>query len=373
MWGDGDDGCWLGGVVMPSNERSDQQLFIFFSCVQPTLSVRTVMEQFLVKMKFPAASTSVGHAAMTSPPPPTTPTPLSVRIHEQQQLEAQALQSDTSSHTSMRHLTERLERTRREAEEAIAREHEERNRAETPPPAPLPRNADGSVSTAWEPNEIRHRVMYVEDDESGVIPKSTHELCMWDMQPFRGVPFPIPIRFDARENAFWVRGWACSLSCALAYIDHNHDTVFSDTGYNMIRNTIMMARDYYGAAFSSRLTLRAPPREKLSMLYAKFVQQGAAEPMVEALSEFRNGSEDIIYHAHPAPPFIRVTQRYDEEVLRKRREDEHQQRLESMNQKPLPIACTKRGMVEQRKYVLKRRRDGDVAKKRGTLDSILGV
>lgn len=319
------------------------------------------MEEFLVKMKIPS-----------QPSPPNMS--LSERMQEQYRREVDEAKARAQATPPDDELRKRAQEyvEMREQEENDALDEDQRRTQQNSPP-PVKRNADGSVALeSLEPNEIRYRVMYVEDEESGVIPERTDELCLWDMQPFTGVPFPIPLRYDTTENAFWVLGWACSLSCALAYIDHNYDTLYTANGSNLVKHTIMLAKDYYKASWSPRLTLRAPPREKLSYLHAKFTQQGSEKPMIDALHEFRNGSEDIIYHAHPAPPFIRVTRRFDEEILRKKQDEEHEERIQTMAQKPVPIACTKRGMVEQRKYVLKRRRDG-AKKKRGTLDSLLGV
>lgn len=236
------------------------------------------------------------------------------------------------------------------------------------PPEPLVRNADGSVDPP-STREFREKVMYVEDVESGVIPHTTNELCKWDMQPFTGVPFPIPVKYERREKKLLVIGFTCSVRCALAYLKHDGFEVCS---YEQRQLTIQLAKDYYGASYSEDLLLPAPPREKLSMLYAKHACKGVENPMLSAIRDFRDESEQIIYHPHPAPPFIRVTQRIDEEVIRKERAEQHRQRLDLMNATPQPLACTPRGMQEQRKYVLARQ-TGNVKQSRGVINTLLNI
>ena len=238
-------------------------------------------------------------------------------------------------------------------------------------PQPLERNDDGSAACIHITKEYRDKVMYVEDCESGVIPMKTNELCKWDMQPFKGVPFGIPVYYDTRTDKIHIIGFTCSVSCALAYLDCNDPNNVKSR--ELRRLTVQLARDYYGADYSPLLIMPAPPREKLSMLYAKHIKttDNAHDAMTLALNEFRNGSEEILYHPHPAPPFVRVTQRIDEEITRKENDVKHKQRLDMMSQNPQPIACTTRFMTEQRKYVLSKH--AGQTNKRGTIDTLLNI
>jgi len=259
----------------------------------------------------------------------------------------------------------------RAAEEATRAADDERAEPVAPPPPPVaPRLADGSFAHVWTPNERRECVMYVEDCVSGVVPpQRTAELCLWDMQPFAGTPFPYPVRYDARERKLLVMGYTCSVSCALALANSRAGSIYA---LNLKRHILELAMDYFGATYSSELVRPAPPREKLSYLHAQYLRAGESEPMAKAIHEFRAGSEALIFHQYPAPPFIRVTQRIDEEILQRERDDRHRQRLELMTQQPRPIACTQRGRTEQRKYVLARR-TGALQPRRGTIDTLLGL
>lgn len=237
--------------------------------------------------------------------------------------------------------------------------------------AVLGRAEDGSFTHEWRPNERRERVMYVEESaENGSIPQRTHELCKWDMQPISGTPFPYPVAYDERFKKFYVVGFTCSVSCALAY--HHSTNSESFHTRNRARHIVLLAKDYFGASYSPALVRCAPPREKLSALYAKYATSGEPNPMVKAVAEFRQDSESLIFHTFPTPPFIRVTQRVDEELIRREREEQHRQRLELLQQNPRPIACTQRGREEQRKYVLARR-NGALLPRRGTIDTLLGL
>lgn len=262
------------------------------------------------------------------------------------------------------------DQVRRTREQADRYAEEAKRKALEPPPQPPPRHPDGSFNIEWKPNERREKVMYVEDCESGVIPERTSELCLWDMQPFSGTPFPIPVQFDARHRKILVRGYTCSVSCALAFVNSNTST--TDRTLDIHRHIVQLAKDYFGATFSKKLIMPAPPREKLSKLYSQYLASGAPDPMLKAVEEFRNGTEELIYHMHPAPPFIRVTTRIDEEIVRKEQEERHRHRLELMQQTPKPIACTARGMREQRNYVLSARTGGNQPK-RGTIDALLDI
>lgn len=258
-----------------------------------------------------------------------------------------------------------------------AHEHEQAAEAEdakllpSPPHAPRPppkRHKDGSF--VGPPMVIRERVVYVEDCESGVIPDKTNELCKWDMQPIRGVPFVFPVKVDRVRGEIHVIGYTCSVSCALAYLQHEDARgAWSGPSRQWIAQ---FAVDYYGAKACRRLMLPAPPREKLSKLYADQVISGAENPMERALDLFRNGSEAIIYRKQPPVPFVRVTERIDEQVMQQERDAEHKDRLEMLKQEPQPILCTARGMDLQRKYVLDKR-SGKKRRERGAIDTLLNI
>lgn len=231
---------------------------------------------------------------------------------------------------------------------------------------PFPRHRDGSFVA----KEIRENVMFVEECESGVIPSHTNELCQWDLQPFEGVPFVIPVKVDRQTRKILVVGYCCSVSCAISLMRERAGESSNATYFGQM--LVQFAKDYFGAKYTPELTLPAPPRQKLSQLYAKFKKSGVADPMGCAIAEFRNGSEKLIYHFHPPVPFIRVTHRVDEEVLQKAQQHKHKKRLDLMSQTPKPIACTRRGMQEQRKYVLSKR-DGTKKEKRGAIDALMGI
>lgn len=247
--------------------------------------------------------------------------------------------------------------------ERYAREERERQQAEEnkpPPPSPPKRKQDGSFDIIT--TTLTERVIYAEDCSGECVPEHTNELCKWDLQPIDGAPFPIPVRVDERTGKIWVVGFTCSVSCALALMPERSDHI------------LLLARDYFGAKYSSKLTRAAPPRDKLSKLYSDHVKAGTPNPLEAATAEFRMGSEKVHtrYYTYPMPPFVRVTRRIDEEVRERISKERHAQRLELMAQNPRPIACTTRGMQEQRKYVLAKR-TGAAAPRQGAIDALLGI
>lgn len=353
------------------------------------------MERYLVRMKdpstVPAASFPIHTPAVTLPPPPIAPA-ISPPAIAPSPYTAESLAASRPSSSLLdrlrreeavqtrnkrqRVVEDSLRLIKQEAEDAAAAASTATTTAveSRPPPEPLMRAPDGSV----QPNvtrEFREKVMYVEDAESGVIPHSTRELCKWDMQPFSGVPFPIPVKYEPRENKILVLGFTCSVACALAYL--NSGDCLDVQLFEQRRLTVQLARDYYGAAYCEQLVRPAPPREKLSMLYAKYAAATTTtadnNPMLAAIRDFRGDSENIIYHPRPAPPFVRVTQRVDEEIIRKERDELHRQRLDLMNATPQPLACTPRGMQEQRKYVLARQTGQQARKSRGVINTLLNI
>ena len=255
---------------------------------------------------------------------------------------------------------------KRQEEEAKRRAREEELRIKAS--QPIPRKDDGSLDQPMHTIPPQPtRMLYVEDVVSGVWPKQTDELCRWDLQPFTGTPIGIPRAFDKREHKFHLEGYFCSFSCAMAYVNmHSKSFDTFKTGEHLVQ----FARDFYGDYFHHNKINPAPPRAKLSFLYAKFVQEKNPDPMKAAVAEFRADSEKMLYHPQPTPPFLRVTQAIDEQEIVQRQEQQHQDRLELMTQAPRPIALTQRGMTEQRKYVLARRKK---TRKTGAIGQLLGI
>ena len=237
---------------------------------------------------------------------------------------------------------------------------------------PIPREEDGSISQPFPQKIIEHkRQLYVEDVESGVWPKQTNELCRWDLQPFTGTPIGIPRAWDKYESKFHLEGYFCSFSCAMAFLEEEAKFRSMSTARRGHIHLTKLAKDFYGDYFHQHKIRAAPPRSKLSYLYAKYLEEKYENPMKAAISHFRRDSESILVHPYPTPPFVRVTQAMDEQKLIEHNDKIHQERLALMNLAPQPISCTNRGMTEQRKYVLARR---DKQKKSsGAIGNLLGI
>jgi len=214
-------------------------------------------------------------------------------------------------------------------------------------------------------------MMYVEDVESGIWPAHTDELCRWDMHPFIGTPIGMPLTFDARTDKILMQGYWCSFACLIAWCNETMQAnVMQLREYR--RHIARIALDFYGEHVTESRLRPAPPREKLSFLRAKYKREGHATPDEAALAEFRGDSQFKLYHPHPPAPFVRVTQAIDEEERVREQEEQHRNRVDLMTQDPTPIACTTRGQIEQRKYVLSKQQGG-AHRPRGAIDQLMNI
>jgi hypothetical protein len=321
------------------------------------------MDRYLTKMRLgpdlvqPIDAPAYSSAALSNQPAAASSNDLS------QQVELQAAEKRNQDARKRKRLDQEL-REQEEESRIRARLDELRVKAA----APIPRKDDGSIDQPMHTYSTKtRRMLYVEDIVSGVWPKQTRELCRWDLQPFSGTPIGIPRSFDKHARKFHLDGYFCSFSCAKSFIGHKSMDAKNNRTSEWLEQ---LARDFYGEYFHQKKIRAAPPRAKLSYYYAIFLKEAREDPMRAALREFRGDSEKMIIHPHPAPPFFRVTQAMDEEEIFERKEQQHQDRLALMDQGPRPIALTQRGMVEQRKYVLARRKPG---KKSGAIGNLLGI
>ncbi len=200
------------------------------------------------------------------------------------------------------------------------------------------------------PADMYHRlILLVENDQSESWPAQTKELCRWDMQPFTSTPVGIPARYDEIRKKYCLEGYFCSFSCARAYIrtDSPANTrQLKDMWLNML------VRELCGST-AARIN-PAPPREKLSQLYAQLVRAGChADPLQEATTRFRQYCQSFTLQKQPAP-LVRVTHLVEERRTHRVKQEEHAKKLELMRQQPKPMALTQRGMQEQLKHVIKR-------------------
>jgi hypothetical protein len=323
------------------------------------------MDRFLVRMKLgqelsEQVNSSPAYSAQALSNQTSSVNVNSLAISEQAQRQAEH-RRDTENR-KRKILEDELKR-----QEEAARIREQLEVVRVKAGEPIPRKEDGSIDQPMHVYQERKRMLYVEDIVRGVWPKRTNELCKWDLQPFTGTPIGIPRAWDRRELKFHLEGYFCSFSCAMAYIGTD---AMSYTCHSTRRHLTQLARDFYGDYFHYNKINSAPAQAKLSFLYAKYVKEGHNDPMSAAIKDFRMDSEKVLVHPHPAPPFIRVTQAMDEETIVVQREQHHQDRLVLMGQAPRPIACTQRGMAEQRKYVLARRKK---ERRTGAIGSLLGI
>ena len=218
---------------------------------------------------------------------------------------------------------------------------------------------DGSIGLEWETEYLVKRAFYVEDTVSGVWPKTTAEVCRWDLQPFTGTPIGIPCNYDHKTGKFNLFGYFCSFNCAMAYDK-------KECGGKRAPFIKQLARDFYKEHYDAAKIRCAPPRIYLSKLHAEDKDMG------KAIAKFRGASSQYLFTPHPAPPFVRVTEVYDEEKVLEQARKNHEEHVKQLSQPPKPIARTSRGIQQQRKYVLSKScKKAKTAK--GAIDFIMGI
>lgn len=108
----------------------------------------------------------------------------------------------------------------------------------------------------WVLQDTRHVGRDGDGETPAQWPRRTQEPCRYDMHRFDGVPYGIPVAWDERRRQCTLRGYFCSLECAMASL--RYDSTDSDTRSQM-QHLRTLARNVYGVAHLSA----APPREYL--------------------------------------------------------------------------------------------------------------
>lgn len=208
---------------------------------------------------------------------------------------------------------------------------------------------------------VRHvRPLNGKDNEEYGNP--VHELCQWDLQPFEGVPWGIPVRYDDRKLEVWIYGCYCSASCVLAGIRYDRPFGTHPESERWLR---LMARDYHGV---DGAIVTAAPRGVLNELYLKHEHN-----MKKAIAEFRgmNDRREACYPRHQR--FVRVTYLVEEWKQKESQREEEERNCELMQQAPKPLALTRRGQYEQKKFVVKRSQRGSSGGKKKGISGLMGI
>jgi hypothetical protein len=153
-------------------------------------------------------------------------------------------------------------------------------------------------------------------------PQETDECCRLCTEPFEGVPFGIPVRFDDKHNIYSCWGLFCSVHCALRY-----NKSFNRGGKTSLTDVWIRQLAIEEFKVPKNVIRAAPPVEMLKKFGGSLT-----------IDEFRKHAADPNSYTVEIPhAFERVTLFAETSEMQRVEQNKQHERLEQSKQQPNPL------------------------------------
>jgi hypothetical protein len=166
-------------------------------------------------------------------------------------------------------------------------------------------------------------------------PERTAEACHFCIGPIPGVPFPLPVSYDAKRAKYECLGFYCCPNCSEA---QRRRMKIGDASWLQL-----ILRDYFHFPSWKKAVTPSAPLEWLAVLIGKHGGDVQA-----ARREYHEHSVCVTC-IEPCRYFVRVTYFLEQSCASQQEVARRKRNADSMDVAPVPLAETKRGSLEQRR------------------------